>query len=130
MNPVLAACQLVNVSKPGSEPELGDGCPEDIRLMLPNCVVRAAWGQGAGAGGRETRPGSRWPRALQQRESAAAHSLCRPVLAVIPPPPGAPPSLIFFLSTQDDKGRPLAADKRRKWCDVPANVEGAVFDTE
>jgi hypothetical protein len=39
MNPVLAACQLVNVSKPGEEPGLWDA-PEDCRLMLPKAVVR------------------------------------------------------------------------------------------
>lgn len=38
MNPVLACCQLVNVSKEGEEPGLWDA-PEDIRLMLPTAVV-------------------------------------------------------------------------------------------
>jgi hypothetical protein len=43
MNPVLAACQLVNVSRPGEEPTLDDA-KEDVRLMLPKAVVGAVWG--------------------------------------------------------------------------------------
>lgn len=34
MNPVLAACQMVNVSLPGSEPTLADA-QEDMRLFAP-----------------------------------------------------------------------------------------------
>lgn len=34
MNPVLAACQLVNVSQPGSEPQLTEA-QEDMRLFAP-----------------------------------------------------------------------------------------------
>jgi hypothetical protein len=34
MNPLLAACQLVNVSLPGSEPPLADA-QEDMRLFSP-----------------------------------------------------------------------------------------------
>jgi hypothetical protein len=34
MNPVLAACQLVNVSQPGSEPQLTQA-QEDMRLFAP-----------------------------------------------------------------------------------------------
>uniref|UniRef100_A0A383W2N9 Domain of unknown function at the cortex 1 domain-containing protein n=1 Tax=Tetradesmus obliquus TaxID=3088 RepID=A0A383W2N9_TETOB len=34
MNPLLAACQLVNVSKPGSEPQLAEA-QEDMRLLSP-----------------------------------------------------------------------------------------------
>jgi hypothetical protein len=34
MNPVLACCQLVNVSQPGSEPELTEA-QEDMRLFAP-----------------------------------------------------------------------------------------------
>ncbi|KAI8475377.1 MAG: hypothetical protein J3K34DRAFT_404728 [Monoraphidium minutum] len=67
MNPVLAACQLVNVSLPGQEPGLHDA-KEDCRIMLPRAV--------------------------------------------------------------DSQSKPLASEKRRKWCDVPANMEGAVFDPQ
>jgi hypothetical protein len=34
MNPLLAACQLVNVSRPGSEPQLAEA-QEDMRLFSP-----------------------------------------------------------------------------------------------
>jgi hypothetical protein len=34
MNPLLAACQLVNVSEPGSEPQLAEA-QEDMRLLSP-----------------------------------------------------------------------------------------------
>lgn len=34
MNPVLAACQLVNVARPGDEPELTEA-QEDMRLFAP-----------------------------------------------------------------------------------------------
>lgn len=34
MNPVLAACQLVNVAQPGSEPQLTEA-QEDMRLFAP-----------------------------------------------------------------------------------------------
>lgn len=34
MNPVLAACQLVNVSEPGKEPPLAEAT-EDMRLFSP-----------------------------------------------------------------------------------------------
>lgn len=37
MNPILAACQLVNVSKPGSEPKLAEAT-EDMRLFAPELV--------------------------------------------------------------------------------------------
>ncbi|GBF92362.1 hypothetical protein Rsub_05564 [Raphidocelis subcapitata] len=64
MNPVLAACQLINVSRPGEEPTLEDA-KEDVRLMLPKAV--------------------------------------------------------------DSHGNPLPSEKRRKWCDVPANVCSASY---
>jgi hypothetical protein len=65
MNPCLAACQLVNVSRAGEAPGLWDA-PEDVTLMLPGAV-------------------------------------------------GA-------------DGKPLDSDTRRKWCDNPANLKGAVFE--
>lgn len=34
MNPLLAACQLVNVSQPGAEPRLAEA-QEDMRLFSP-----------------------------------------------------------------------------------------------
>ena len=64
MNPVLAACQLVNVALPGQDPDIWD-CREDVRLLLPACA--------------------------------------------------------------DKDGRPLPAERRRKWCDVEANVAGAAL---
>jgi hypothetical protein len=39
MNPVLAACQLINVSREGEQPGLWDA-REDVTLMLPGAVVR------------------------------------------------------------------------------------------
>jgi hypothetical protein len=143
MNPVLAACQLVNVSKPGQEPPLGDGTPEDIRLMLPNCVVRKAaatgrcrWhGQAPSGRGVACVRACKAGRASEApgRGSARAHSGQCGGLGVLHNPGHRPPGssrLPPCTLPQDDKGCPLPAEKRRKWCDVPANVEGAVFDTE
>ncbi|KIZ05346.1 hypothetical protein MNEG_2608 [Monoraphidium neglectum] len=67
LNPVLAACQLVNVAKEGEQPDIWDA-PEDCRLLSSKLA--------------------------------------------------------------DKEGGPLTADRRRKWCDEPANVEGLSFDTD
>eukprot|EP00775_Hariotina_reticulata_P003271 gene3271-3548_t len=66
MSPLLAACQLVNVSQPGEQPALMEA-QEDMRLFAPELV--------------------------------------------------------------DKDGAPMSADKRRKWCDNPKNLEGKMFDT-
>lgn len=43
MNPMLAACQLVNVAQPGSEPPLAEA-QEDMRLFAPALSDRqGAW---------------------------------------------------------------------------------------
>ena len=44
MNPVMAACQLVNVSRVGEEPDLWNA-DEDCRLLLPKAVVLLGAGQ-------------------------------------------------------------------------------------
>jgi hypothetical protein len=67
MNPILAACQLINVAKDGEQPDMA-AATEDMRLWSSDLV--------------------------------------------------------------DKKGLPLAADRRRKWCDVAKNLEGRTFDTE
>jgi hypothetical protein len=46
-------------------------------------------------------------------------------LANAPPPARAPP-----LCRQTSSGAPLAAEARRKWCDVPANIAGTEFNNE
>ncbi|KAI8474441.1 MAG: hypothetical protein J3K34DRAFT_407807 [Monoraphidium minutum] len=66
-NPIIAACQLINVARQGEEPDMW-GAKEDARLLSP--------------------------------------ALC------------------------DGRGRPMEADKRRKWCDDPDNVEGLAFDPD
>jgi hypothetical protein len=55
MNPVLAACQLVNVSRPGEEPGMWDA-KEDVRLMLPGATVGGAGGPGRRGVGAVWRP--------------------------------------------------------------------------
>lgn len=65
LNPLLAACQLVNVARPGEAPSDLYAAEEDCRLLHP------------------------------------------------------------ALAAAD--GGPLPADERRKWCDVPSNVEGIEF---
>ncbi|KAI8472299.1 MAG: hypothetical protein J3K34DRAFT_414799 [Monoraphidium minutum] len=61
LNPLLAACQLVNVSRPGEEPKDLYEAKEDCRLLHPDLVGK--------------------------------------------------------------DGEPLPAAQRRKWCDIPSNVE-------
>ncbi|KAI8472123.1 MAG: hypothetical protein J3K34DRAFT_217390, partial [Monoraphidium minutum] len=65
MNPVLAACQLVNVSRDEDAPKDMWAAQEDLRMFAPELV--------------------------------------------------------------DKHGKPMSADKRRKWCDVPANIAGRKF---
>ena len=67
MNPILAACQLINVSKDGEAPDMWD-VKEDMRLFGPELAVKG--------------------------------------------------------------GDALPADKRRKWCDAPKNLEGRQYGTE
>uniref|UniRef100_A0A383VSP2 Domain of unknown function at the cortex 1 domain-containing protein n=1 Tax=Tetradesmus obliquus TaxID=3088 RepID=A0A383VSP2_TETOB len=67
MNPVLAACQMVNVSRAGSAPGLAEA-QEDMSLFSP--------------------------------------------------------------ALADKNGKPVSAAKRKKWCDVPKNLEGLMLDTE
>jgi hypothetical protein len=68
MNPILAACQLINVSKDGEAPDVWDA-KEDMRLFEPSLVAGKA-------------------------------------------------------------GEPMHADKRRRWCDVPKNLDGRMYDTD
>jgi hypothetical protein len=57
MNPVMAACQLVNISRPGEEPGVWDAT-DDCRLMLPKAVVRLILGDGVGVYGAAERGAS------------------------------------------------------------------------
>lgn len=52
MNPLLAACQLVNVALPGAEPPLAQA-QEDMRLFSPALVDQ----HGEGGGGRTLKHG-------------------------------------------------------------------------
>jgi hypothetical protein len=53
-----------------------------------------------------------------------------------PPPPRPrdparrPPARLLHPSLVGPDGEPLAADKRRKWCDVPANVADLEFSPD
>ncbi|GBF92361.1 hypothetical protein Rsub_05563 [Raphidocelis subcapitata] len=75
LNPVMAACQLVNVSEEGREPEIF-AATEDCR-----------------------------------RGSVGVCALLTPAL-------------------RDASGQPLPAERRRRWCDDPAHLEGLYFGTD
>lgn len=113
MNPALAACQLINVSRDGEQPGLWEA-QEDVTLVLPKAVVSARllclsvcmW-KHQHAGGK-----------IDNAACAPAHSS------------ETPTSHIFTITmhSQDAEGKPLSPDARRKWCDTPANLAGVMLD--
>jgi hypothetical protein len=67
---------------------------------------------------------------LTQPQTSPSRRNSKPDTRTLTPTTAQNPEPRLLAPELSDEGRPLSADKRRKWCDDPENVEGLELDTD